>query len=67
MNSLFGRASRTGRKARSTAAGRAMLATMRTELTSLEATDIAEAIVFAASAPPRVNVAELIVVPTAQG
>jgi NADP-dependent 3-hydroxy acid dehydrogenase YdfG len=47
--------------------GRAMLAEMRTQITTLEASDIADAIAFAAAAPPRMNVAELVVVPTAQG
>ena len=47
--------------------GRAMLAEMRTQITTLEAGDIADAIAFAAAAPPRMNVAELVVVPTAQG
>jgi NADP-dependent 3-hydroxy acid dehydrogenase YdfG len=40
---------------------------MRREIGSLAPDDIADAIAFAVSAPPRVNVAELIVVPTAQG
>lgn len=48
-------------------AGREMLATMRTQITTLEPADIAEAIAFATAAPARMNVAELIVVPTAQG
>ena len=47
--------------------GRAMPTEMRTQITTLEAGDIADAIAFAAAAPPRMNVAELIVVPTAQG
>ncbi|MDA0173478.1 SDR family oxidoreductase [Solirubrobacter taibaiensis] len=37
------------------------------EMKTLEAGDIADAIVYAVSAPAHVNVAELIVVPTAQG
>lgn len=45
----------------------AALDEMRTALEPLEPGDIAAAIAFAASAPPRVNVAELVVVPTAQG
>jgi NADP-dependent 3-hydroxy acid dehydrogenase YdfG len=49
------------------AAGREMLASMREQIASLEPGDIAEAIAYAVSAPPRVNIAELIVVPTAQG
>jgi NADP-dependent 3-hydroxy acid dehydrogenase YdfG len=48
-------------------AAREMLAGMRTQITTLEAGDIADAIAFATSAPTRMNVAELIVVPTAQG
>jgi NADP-dependent 3-hydroxy acid dehydrogenase YdfG len=48
-------------------AGRAMLAGMREQIASLEPGDIADAIAYAVAAPPRVNVAELIVVPTAQG
>ncbi len=47
--------------------GRAMPTEMRTQITTLEAGDIADAIVYAVSAPAHVNVAELIVVPTAQG
>ena len=37
------------------------------EMKTLDASDIADAILYAASAPAHVNVAELIVVPTAQG
>jgi len=48
-------------------AGRAMLAGMREQLASLEPGDIADAIAYAVAAPARVNVAELIVVPTRQG
>jgi NADP-dependent 3-hydroxy acid dehydrogenase YdfG len=43
------------------------LATMRSDTGALEPGDIAEAIHYAVAAPPRVNVAELIVVPTTQG
>ena len=39
----------------------------RDEIGALPAEDIADAIAFAVAAPPRVNVAELIVLPTAQG
>ncbi|MFL4906054.1 SDR family oxidoreductase [Streptomyces sp. MMS24-I2-30] len=46
---------------------RATLARMRTDLRPLAAEDIAEAIAFAVSAPPHVNIAELIVVPVQQG
>jgi NADP-dependent 3-hydroxy acid dehydrogenase YdfG len=49
------------------AVGRAMLAGMREQLPSLEPGDIASAIAYAVATPPRVNVAELIVVPTLQG
>jgi NADP-dependent 3-hydroxy acid dehydrogenase YdfG len=48
-------------------AGRAMLAGMREQLISLDPADIADAIAYAVAAPPRVNIAELIVVPTVQG
>jgi len=51
----------------SDAAGREVLDRMRREIPSLAPGDIADAIAFAVAAPPRVNVAELIVVPTAQG
>jgi NADP-dependent 3-hydroxy acid dehydrogenase YdfG len=51
----------------SDAAGREVLATMRTRMRSLDAADIAAAIAFAVAAPAHVNVAELIVVPTGQG
>jgi NADP-dependent 3-hydroxy acid dehydrogenase YdfG len=47
-------------------AGREMLAGMREQIASLEPADIADAIAYAVAAPPRVNVAELVVVPTAQ-
>jgi NADP-dependent 3-hydroxy acid dehydrogenase YdfG len=47
-------------------AGLAVLEQLR-EMKTLEAGDIADAIVYAVSAPAHVNVAELIVVPTAQG
>ena len=60
-------ADRARRRHDATQTGRAMLAEMRTQITTLEAGDIADAIAFAAAAPPRMNVAELIVVPTAQG
>jgi NADP-dependent 3-hydroxy acid dehydrogenase YdfG len=51
-----------------TAAGmREALATWRDEIGALPADDIADAIAFAVAAPPRVNVAELIVLPTVQG
>ena len=40
---------------------------VRTALEPLDAEDIAEAIAFAVAAPPHVNVAELIVLPTRQG
>ena len=43
------------------------LAQMRTQLVPLAPGDIASAIAFAASAPARMNVAELVVVPTVQG
>ena len=49
------------------AAGRELLAGMREQIASLEPADIADAIAYAVAAPPRVNVAELIVVPTVQG
>ncbi|MCW2986287.1 MAG: family NAD(P)-dependent oxidoreductase [Conexibacter sp.] len=47
--------------------GREMLAGMREQIRSLEPGDIADAIAYAVAAPPHVNIAELIVVPTAQG
>jgi NADP-dependent 3-hydroxy acid dehydrogenase YdfG len=47
-------------------AGRASLEQF-TQLEALQADDLADAIAWSVSAPPRVNVAELIVVPTAQG
>ena len=46
---------------------RESLSRMRTGLTPLAATDIAEAIAFAVAAPPNVNVAEMVVVPVRQG
>ena len=46
---------------------RESLATWRDEIGALPPEDIADAIAFAVAAPPRVNVAELIVLPTAQG
>jgi NADP-dependent 3-hydroxy acid dehydrogenase YdfG len=46
---------------------RESLAAWRDEVGPLPAGDIADAIAFAVAAPPRVNVAELIVLPTAQG
>ncbi|MDA0184501.1 SDR family oxidoreductase [Solirubrobacter phytolaccae] len=47
-------------------AGKAVLDQLR-EMRTLDATDIADAILYATAAPAHVNVAELIVVPTAQG
>jgi NADP-dependent 3-hydroxy acid dehydrogenase YdfG len=46
---------------------RESLAAWRDEVGPLRAGDIADAIAFAVAAPPRMNVAELIVLPTAQG
>ncbi|WP_020673401.1 SDR family oxidoreductase [Amycolatopsis nigrescens] len=46
---------------------RQVVAAMRAELTPLQAEDIADAIAYAVAAPPRVNLAELVVVPTRQG
>jgi NADP-dependent 3-hydroxy acid dehydrogenase YdfG len=46
---------------------RESLATWRDEIGALPPEDIADAIAFAVAAPPRVNVAELIVLPTVQG
>jgi len=43
------------------------LTTWRDEIGALPPEDIAEAIAFAVAAPPRMNVAELIVLPTVQG
>jgi NADP-dependent 3-hydroxy acid dehydrogenase YdfG len=51
----------------SDAALRESLATWRDEIGALPPADIADAIAFAVAAPPRVNVAELIVLPTTQG
>jgi NADP-dependent 3-hydroxy acid dehydrogenase YdfG len=48
-------------------AGRQIVERMRTQIAPLDPGDIADAIAFAVAAPPRVNVAELIVVPTVQG
>jgi NADP-dependent 3-hydroxy acid dehydrogenase YdfG len=47
--------------------GRAILEELRTSVSPLPPGDIADAIAFAVAAPPRVNVAELIVLPTVQG
>jgi NADP-dependent 3-hydroxy acid dehydrogenase YdfG len=46
---------------------REVLAGMRSEIGALSPEYIADAIAFAVAAPPHVNVAELIVLPTAQG
>jgi NADP-dependent 3-hydroxy acid dehydrogenase YdfG len=46
---------------------RESLAAWRDEVGPLPAEDIADAIAFAVAAPPRMNVAELIVLPTVQG
>jgi NADP-dependent 3-hydroxy acid dehydrogenase YdfG len=46
---------------------REALATWRDEIGALPPEDIADAIAFAVAAPPRMNVAELIVLPTVQG
>ncbi|MER6241557.1 SDR family oxidoreductase [Streptomyces griseorubiginosus] len=46
---------------------RASLSRLRTDVNALTAEDIAEAIAFAAAAPPNVNVAEMVVVPVGQG
>jgi NADP-dependent 3-hydroxy acid dehydrogenase YdfG len=46
---------------------REALASWRDEIGALPAEDIADAIAFAVAAPPRTNVAELIVLPTVQG
>jgi NADP-dependent 3-hydroxy acid dehydrogenase YdfG len=51
----------------SDAAIRESLAAWRDEIGALPAEDIADAIAFAVAVPPRVNVAELIVLPTVQG
>jgi NADP-dependent 3-hydroxy acid dehydrogenase YdfG len=51
----------------SDAALRDSLTTWRDEIGPLPPGDIADAIAFAVAAPPRMNVAELIVLPTAQG
>lgn len=47
--------------------GRAGLAQFRENLDSIPAGDIADAIAWASALPARVNVAELVVLPTAQG
>jgi NADP-dependent 3-hydroxy acid dehydrogenase YdfG len=47
--------------------GRELLAQIKREVGPIPASDIAEAIAWSAAAPARVNVAQLIVVPTAQG
>jgi NADP-dependent 3-hydroxy acid dehydrogenase YdfG len=49
------------------AEGRETLETLRREVGPIPAGDIAEAIAWSAAAPARVNVAQLIVLPTAQG
>ncbi|MFE1774739.1 SDR family oxidoreductase [Streptomyces sp. NPDC059008] len=46
---------------------RTSLARMRTDLRPLAAEDIAEAIAFAVSVPPHVNIADMVVVPVQQG
>jgi NADP-dependent 3-hydroxy acid dehydrogenase YdfG len=48
-------------------AGRAVLEELREQVEPLAPEDLADAIAFAVAAPARVNVAELIVVPTQQG
>lgn len=48
-------------------AGREGLAQFRENLESIPAADVADAIAWAGSLPARVNVAELVVLPTAQG
>ncbi len=47
--------------------GRRVLTDMRARVPSLAPDDIAAAIAFAVAAPAHVNIAELVVVPTAQG
>lgn len=49
------------------ASAREFLADFRAQLTAIPPDDIAEAIAWSAARPGRVNVAELVVVPTAQG
>lgn len=49
------------------AEGREVLAQLRREIGPIPASDVAEAIAWSAAAPARVNVAQLIVLPTAQG
>jgi NADP-dependent 3-hydroxy acid dehydrogenase YdfG len=49
------------------AEGRATLEEIRQQIGPIPASDIAEAIAWSAAAPARVNVAQLIVLPTAQG
>jgi NADP-dependent 3-hydroxy acid dehydrogenase YdfG len=51
----------------SDAAAREYLAEFRRTLTPVPASDLADVIAWTAAAPPRLNVAELVVVPTAQG
>lgn len=46
---------------------RAALGQLRSQLQPLTAEDIADAIAFAVAAPPRVNIADLVVVPVRQG
>jgi NADP-dependent 3-hydroxy acid dehydrogenase YdfG len=47
--------------------GRETLEQIRRQVGPIPASDIAEAIAWSAAAPARVNVAQLIVLPTAQG
>jgi NADP-dependent 3-hydroxy acid dehydrogenase YdfG len=47
--------------------GRETLEEIRRQVGPIPASDIAEAIAWSAAAPARVNVAQLIVLPTAQG
>jgi len=49
------------------AEGREVLAQIRRDVGPIPATDVAEAIAWSAAAPPRLNVAQLIVMPTTQG
>jgi NADP-dependent 3-hydroxy acid dehydrogenase YdfG len=44
-----------------------VLTEMRATIESIAPEDIADAIAYAVAAPPNVNVAELIVLPTVQG
>ena len=48
-------------------AGREVLEQLVSQIAPIEPDDIAAAIAFAVAAPARVNVAELVVVPTRQG